>query len=121
MDMSELEKFGTKVTNNNKEPSEFMLLIGQEALNTETDEIEFVSLPCPLGIDTMKKSDVKGEGAFQENKRMGNDMLDALLSYAKENLKEGESKDIQLTVRLYRRKATQETKHKKTTFSFVAK
>lgn len=98
--------------------SDFYLVIGQEVLNEEEDTIDLVVLPQPVYLDTMRKKQVSGEGKFQELLLQGNDMLDALLEFGKENLEPGEFKDIDLKVRLYRRKPNQNDKHIKKTFTF---
>lgn len=105
--------------NTKTDKSEYMILVGQNVLNPETDEYEFVSLPQPLGIDTMKKANVQGEGSFQELLCKRNDLLEGLLEFAKMNLNPGDSKDIELTVKIYRKKASQAVKHNKMTFNFI--
>ena len=106
-------------TNVKVDKSEYMILVGQNVLNPETDEYEFVSLPQPLGIDTMKKAQVTGEGSFQELLCKRNDLLEGLLDFAKKNLNPGDSKDVELTVKIYRKKASQALKHNKMTFNFI--
>lgn len=106
-------------TNVKADKSEYMILVGQNVLNPETDEYEFVSLPQPLGIDTMKKAQVTGEGSFQELLCKRNDLLEGLLDFAKKNLNPGDSKDVELTVKIYRKKASQALKHNKMTFNFI--
>lgn len=105
--------------NTKTDKSEYMILVGQNVLNPETDEYEFVSLPQPLGIDTMKKASVQGEGSFQELLCKRNDLLEDLLKFAKESLNPGETKEVELTVKIYRKKASQAVKHSKVTFNFI--
>ena len=101
--------------------SEFYLKFGQYQHNKETDELDFVSIPQPLYLDTMAKNQIRGEGAFQELLCDGNDLLEDLLNYAKVNLKPGEDEDIELTVKLCRKKSSQEVNHIKKSFSFIKK
>lgn len=102
-----------------RDKAEFVLLIGQEQLNSESDEMTVVALPQPTGLDTMRHSDVKGEGAIAEDKLKGNDMLDALLAYAKETLEPGSRVELNLRVWVYRKKTGQSAKHKKASFNFI--
>lgn len=100
--------------------SEFYLLVGKKVLNPETDEIEFIQIPQPLYLDTMKRNTVSGEGAFQELLLAQNDLLDDLLDNAKVYLKPGEQiEDDELIVKICRKKASQETNHVKRKFEFA--
>ena len=103
---------------NTTAPSEFYLVIGQDVLNEEDDTIDFVALPQPVYLDTMRKKQVSGEGKFQELLLSGNDMLDELIRYGKSTLEAGDFQEIDLKVRLYRRKANQNDKHVAKTFTF---
>lgn len=100
----------------NVEKANFYLKVGIEKLNQETDEMEFISLPQPLYLDTMKKSTVSGEGQFQDLLLKGNDLLDEILAGAKIHLQPGETKELNLKVVLCRRKTSQEAKHVKMSF-----
>lgn len=102
---------------NNMVKSDFYLKVGIPCLNQETDEVEFVSLPQPLYLDTMKKSSVSGEGQFQDLLLKGNDLLDQILAEAKIHLQPGETKELNLKVVLCRRKTSQEAKHVKMSFN----
>ena len=103
---------------NQQAPSEFYLVIGQEVLNEEEDTIDFVALPQPVYLDTMRKKQVSGEGKFQDLLLSGNDMLDELLKTSRANLEPGEFKELNVKVRVYRRKPNQNDKHVKQTFTF---
>lgn len=92
--------------------SEFGVRIGTAFFNEDNEQEEFVSLPGVLWLDTMKKNRVSGEGDFQELLLHGNDLLDAVMDEAK-TLAPGEVKELKLTVQVFRRKATQESNHKK--------
>lgn len=105
-------------SNPNQDRAEFYAKVGQTFVNPETDEIEFISLPQALFIDTMKKNKVSGEGQFQEMLLKGNDLLTQLIMFAQANLEPGEYRDLKLTVRLYRRKRSQEAKHIPIAFKF---
>lgn len=96
--------------------ADFYLKVGVDKHNSETDEIEFISLPQPLYLDTMKKSTVSGEGQFQDLLLKGNDLLDEILAGARMHLKPGETKELNLKVILCRRKSSQEAKHVKMSF-----
>lgn len=109
------------LNSNQKPKSEYMLLIGTKVLNEATDEYEFISLPQPVGIDTMQAANVSGEGDFQELLCKRNDLLEQLLAFAKDELNPGDERELELTVKIYRRKASQAVKHSKVTFNFVKK
>ena len=99
--------------------AEYMLAIGMEVTNEDTGEMEFISLPQPVALDTMKKSNVFGEGDFQEKLCKGDDLLESLLAYAQKNLNPGDSQDItSLKIRLFRKKKNQRDSHKKMIFNF---
>ena len=99
--------------------AEYMLAIGMEITNEDTGEVEFISLPQPVALDTMKKSNVFGEGDFQEKLCKGDDLLESLLNYAQKNLNPGDSQDItSLKIRLFRKKKNQRDSHKKMIFNF---
>lgn len=99
--------------------AEYMLSIGMEVTNEETGEVEFISLPQPVALDTMKKSNIFGEGDFQEKLCKGDDLLESLLNYAQKNLNPGDSQDITtLKIRLFRKKKNQRDSHKKMVFNF---
>lgn len=99
--------------------AEYMLAIGMEVTNEDTGEVEFISLPQPVALDTMKKSSVFGEGDFQEKLCKGDDLLESLLDYAQKNLNPGDSQDItSLKIRLFRKKKNQRDSHKKMIFNF---
>ena len=98
--------------------SEYMLLIGTNFLNEETDQYEFISLPQPVGLDTMKMANVSGEGEFQELLCKRNDLLEQLLKLAKE-INPGETQEVKLSVKIYRRKTAQTVKHKKVEFKLI--
>ena len=111
----------TEVTKNQtqNQKAEYMLAIGMEITNEDTGEVEFISLPQPVALDTMKKSNVFGEGDFQEKLCKGDDLLECLLDYAQKNLNPGDSQDITtLKVRLFRKKKNQRDTHKKMVFNF---
>lgn len=108
----------TSNNSQNNQKSEYMLLIGTNYLNEETDEYEFVSLPQPVGLDTMKMASVSGEGEFQELLCKRNDLLEQLIKLAKE-VNPGESQEVKLTVKIYRRKTAQTVKHKKVEFKLL--
>lgn len=112
-------KNDSNIINNGQQKSEYMLLIGTKVLNDATDEYEFVSLPQPVGLDTMKAANVAGEGDFQEMLCKRNDLLEQLLGFAKDELNPGDEREVELTVKIYRRKASQAVKHTKVTFNFV--
>ena len=112
-------KMGATRVANARDKEEFVLLIGEEQLNSESDEMSIVALPQPVGLDTMTPTEVKGEGAIAEDKCKSNDMLEALLAYAKENLEPGERVELNLRVWVYRKKIGQAQKHKKATFNFI--
>lgn len=114
-----MEQRGATKVPSSRDKAEFVLLIGQEQLNTEIDEMTLVALPQPTGLDTMLPSEVRGEGAIAEDKLKGNDMLEDLLAYAKETLEPGEKVELNLRVWVYRKKSGQATKHKRTTFNFI--
>lgn len=102
-----------------KEKAEYLLLIGMDMPNEETGEVDFVTLPQPMGLDTMRKSNVYGEGDFQEKLCKGDDLLESLLEYAQNTLQPGESQQIlELKVRIYRKNKNQRDSHKKIKFSF---
>lgn len=106
-------------TNNNQQKSEYMLLVGTKVLNEATDEYEFISLPQPVGLDTMKASNVSGEGDFQEMLCKRNDLLEQLLALAKNELNPGDEREVKLTVKIYRRKQSQAVKHTKVKFNLL--
>lgn len=111
----------TEVTKNQtqNQKAEYMLAIGMEVTNEDTGEVEFISLPQPVALDTMKKSNVFGEGDFQEKLCKGDDLLESLLDYAQKNLNPGDSQDItSLKIRLFRKKKNQRDSHKKMVFNF---
>ena len=111
----------TEVTKNQtqNQKAEYMLAIGMEITNEDTGEVEFISLPQPVALDTMKKSNVFGEGDFQEKLCKGDDLLESLLNYAQKNLNPGDSQDItSLKIRLFRKKKNQRDSHKKMIFNF---
>lgn len=111
----------TEVTKNQtqNQKAEYMLAIGMEVTNEDTGEVEFISLPQPVALDTMKKSNVFGEGDFQEKLCKGDDLLESLLNYAQKNLNPGDSQDItSLKIRLFRKKKNQRDSHKKMIFNF---
>lgn len=111
----------TEVTKNQtqNQKAEYMLAIGMEVTNEDTGEVEFISLPQPVALDTMKKSNVFGEGDFQEKLCKGDDLLESLLNYAQKNLNPGDSQDItSLKIRLFRKKKNQRDSHKKMLFNF---
>lgn len=111
----------TEVTKNQSQnqKAEYMLAIGMEVTNEDTGEVEFISLPQPVALDTMKKSNVFGEGDFQEKLCKGDDLLESLLDYAQKNLNPGDSQDItSLKIRLFRKKKNQRDSHKKMVFNF---
>lgn len=111
----------TEVTKNQtqNQKAEYMLAIGMEVTNEDTGEVEFISLPQPVALDTMKKSNVFGEGDFQEKLCKGDDLLESLLDYAQKNLNPGDSQDItSLKIRLFRKKKNQRDTHKKMVFNF---
>lgn len=111
----------TEVTKNQtqNQKAEYMLAIGMEITNEDTGEVEFISLPQPVALDTMKKSNVFGEGDFQEKLCKGDDLLESLLDYAQKNLNPGDSQDItSLKIRLFRKKKNQRDSHKKMIFNF---
>lgn len=111
----------TEVTKNQtqNQKAEYMLAIGMEVINEDTGEVEFISLPQPVALDTMKKSNVFGEGDFQEKLCKGDDLLESLLDYAQKNLNPGDSQDItSLKIRLFRKKKNQRDSHKKMIFNF---
>lgn len=111
----------TEVTKNQtqNQKAEYMLAIGMEVTNEDTGEVEFISLPQPVALDTMKKSNVFGEGDFQEKLCKGDDLLESLLDYAQKNLNPGDSQDItSLKIRLFRKKKNQRDSHKKMIFNF---
>lgn len=97
--------------------SDFYLKIGIETVDPETDELQFISLPQPLYLDTMPKSQIRGEGQFQEILCKGNDLLDEILAGARMHLKPGETKELNLKVILCHRKKSQEASHKKMSFN----
>lgn len=112
----------TEVTKNQtqNQKAEYMLAIGIEITNEDTGEVEFISLPQPVALDTMKKSNVFGEGDFQEKLCKGDDLLESLLNYAQKNLNPGDSQDItSLKIRLFRKKKNQRDSHKKMIFNFA--
>ena len=112
----------TEVTKNQiqNQKAEYMLAIGMEITNEDTGEVEFISLPQPVALDTMKKSNVFGEGDFQEKLCKGDDLLESLLNYAQKNLNPGDSQDItSLKIRLFRKKKNQRDSHKKMIFNFA--
>ena len=112
----------TEVTKNQtqNQKAEYMLAIGMEITNEDTGEVEFISLPQPVALDTMKKSNVFGEGDFQEKLCKGDDLLESLLDYAQKNLNPGDSQDItSLKIRLFRKKKNQRDSHKKMIFNFA--
>ena len=51
---------GHRITENNSNDeftkSEFYIRIGQDVLNQETDSMDFISLPQPLYLDSMRKN-----------------------------------------------------------------
>jgi hypothetical protein len=104
-----------------KEKSEFFLKVGVYATN-ESDQVDFISLPFPLYLDSMKPSEIKGEGEYQDLLAEGNKMLEDLMKYARESLKPGESKEVGFKVRLYRAKpkASVNPKIAQMTFCFDA-
>lgn len=103
----------------NKEKAEYYLIIGTNITDEDGEKI-FISLPQPLGLDTMQKSRINGEGDFQESLCRGNDLLEALLAHAKNSLEPGEAMEVaELTVKIKRRKVSQEASHKKLSFSFT--
>lgn len=105
--------------NNEKQTAEYFLVIGANLQDEEGNKM-FVSLPQPLGLDTMKKSEIKGVGDFQERLCYGNDLLENLLNFAKTHLEPGEDLETQeLTVRIKRRQTSQEVKHQKMNFNFT--
>lgn len=90
--------------------SEFYIRVGLEAVNPETDKMDFISLPQPLYLDSMKKNRILGEGEFPELLSKGNALLDQILAQANEMLEPGETKEMKLKVILCRRKAPVESK-----------
>lgn len=122
MSMAErMERLGATKVPSTRDKAEFVLLIGEEQLNTESDEMTVVALPQPTGLDTMLPAEVKGEGSIAEDKLKGNEMLEDLIAYAKETLEPGERVELNLRVWVYRKKTGQATKHKRATFNFIKK
>ena len=105
---------GHRITENNSNDeftkSEFYIRIGQDVLNQETDSMDFISLPQPLYLDSMRKNRVSGEGEFQDLLDKGNALLEQLLEEAANQLEPGESKEIPLKVVVCRRKTQVERK-----------
>ncbi len=94
--------------------SEFQLQVGYDKENEEKPEPDFVKVPQPLFLDTMKPNTISGEGEFQELLCLGNDLREQLLEIAKAKLAPGESMEIPgLKVRLYRKRSSQADKHEK--------
>ena len=117
--LDRIEGSGFAKVPSEKDKAEYVLLIGEEQLNEESDEMSIVALPQPVGLDTMRPTDVKGEGAIAEDKLKGNELLEALLAYAKETLEPGARVELNLRVWVYRKKAGQAIKHKKASFNFI--
>lgn len=100
--------------NNEELKSEFQLQVGYEKENEEKAEPDFVRVPMPLFLDTMKLNVPSGTGEFQELLCLGNDLLEQLLDLGKAKLAPGESMEIPLLkVRLYRKRTSQADNHKK--------
>lgn len=116
--MSVLDKIISENQTKKGKKAEFMLLIGEDSYIPDLDRYEFVSLPQSLGLDTMNKAEIKGTGEFQTILCSRNDLLDELLEGAQAKLQPGESRELNLKVRLYRRQASEEATHKKVTFNF---
>lgn len=114
-----MEKLGATKVPSARDKAEFVLLIGEEQLNTEIDEMTIVALPQPTGLDTMLPNEVRGEGSIAEDKLKSNEMLEDLLTYAKETLEPGERVELNLRVWVYRKKTGQANKHKRATFNFI--
>lgn len=108
---------GAKQTEKAAIKSDFYLKIGMETVDPETDELQFISLPQPLYLDTMPRSQIRGEGQFQELLCKGNDLLEEILAGARIHLKPGETKELKLKVILCRRKTSQEANHTKMMFN----
>lgn len=103
-------------TKGTKDIAEFYITLSQKAYNKETDEIEDITLPGILPLDTMKEANIGAVGAFEERKCLGNDLLKDLLKKAEEGLKPGESRFIDLKVKVHRRKTSQSSVHEKVDF-----
>lgn len=122
INFNDVYKTGAANTNKSEktpEKSNYYILVGTEYPNAETDEMEFISLPQAMQLETMQKNKVYGSGDFQERQLRGNDLLEQLIEYGKAELQPGEYKEVQLTVRLYRRKTSQEAVHKRVKFNFL--
>jgi len=102
-------------SNDEFQTSEYGLRIGQEWINPDTEQEEFVSLPGVMWLDTMKKNKVSGEGEFQELLLHGNDLLVAVQDFGK-TLAPGECRELNLKVQVFRRKANQNSNHKTMTW-----
>lgn len=104
-----------------KKRCEFFLKIGRESYDPETDTRKFVSVPSVMGLDTMEKNQVFGTGEFPELLSYGNTLLDQLLEAA-QSLSSGEEREINLKVKLCRRKVREEPKFKAPNFGiqFIA-
>ena len=109
-------EYGREKSDNIK--ADYFLTIGVERTN-EAGEVEFITLPQPLGIDTMKKREVNGTGEFQEKLLTGNDLLEDLIAFAKKNLNPGDQRMmVGFKVMLNRRKTNQSSTHQKVNFNF---
>lgn len=97
--------------------AEYFIRVGQNVYNEDKDTEDFVWLPQFIPLDTMRKNKVNGQGEYPELLAKGNDLLDALIEYAK-HLEAGDSEEVQLTVRLYRSKPKEEQKYSKPKFEF---
>lgn len=103
----------TRYGNTDNQKSEIFLKVGYDRYNEELSMDEFVSVPMPLFLDTMKPNTISGEGSFQELLCLGNDLLEQLIQQAKASLAPGESKELKLKVVICRRKASQADNHQK--------
>lgn len=111
-----LEEDLSRPVKKDKTLAEFYITLSQKAYNKETDEVEDITLPGILPLDTMKEANIGAVGAFEERKCLGNDLLKDLLKKAEEGLKPGESRFIDLKVKVHRRKTSQSSVHEKVDF-----
>lgn len=103
------------------EKAEYFLLIGVNLVD-DNGNTQFVSLPVPLGLDTMKPNRVYGQGDFQESLLKGNDLLKNLQDLAVANLAPGEEISLEeLTVKIRRRAVKREISHTPRAFNFTIK